>query len=246
MTHASIEDSSLDELAHVLAYLETRQGSERPPVLLGGWAVYALAGPDYLKSQDIDIVVNSNDRASLLHWLAQERHFTKATPHNDGWRGAHKHVPSLDQDILIDLATYAEEYSFYGRQERLDFAPVQDHWQVVDFLDVRTRIPTRSLLLLFKSKAAYDRAARLAADADRTPHWTRAKLAKDRSDIIALMASRNDWELRFLHDEMTRLPFLVDVWRHAPADTEAMRRGEHDKDEARERVERLLSAVGHA
>lgn len=100
--------------------------------------------------------------------------------------------------------------------------------------------------MLFKSKAAYDRAARLAADADPRPDWTRAKLAKDRSDIIALMASRSDWELRFLHDELVRLPFLVDVWRQAPEDAAGMRRGEHDVEGARERVERLLRAVGHA
>lgn len=59
----SVEEVSEGEIRRILAYLANRNDSGRPPILVGGWAVFAFNA--YSKSQDIDLVLSSNDRGSL-------------------------------------------------------------------------------------------------------------------------------------------------------------------------------------
>ena len=240
----NIEDHSRVELEAMLEYVETR-GGDKPPVLIGGWAVHALCGPNYLRSIDIDFVLKSRDRDSLIHWVVENRGFGRVRDMTAGWKGATKPVPELGQDIILDTASYEMPNVFHARDEVLPFSLVADHHTTTDVYGRQVRIPTRSLMLLYKAKAAFDRAARLSDGSDEDPTYTRAKLVKDRSDIIALLQNRDDWELRFLHEEFGRLPFLLEVVDIAVADHAALERSGVSGSDAASAWARLRQQIGH-
>lgn len=242
-TPRSIEEASLAELHHLLAWLARREGS-RPPVLIGGWAVHALVGTGYLRSIDIDLVLNARDRDSLIHHLVNERGYARRRVATDGWKGATRRVEALGQDIVIDTASYEHAQPFEGLADSLPFALLETNHLLDRTYGPPIRIPTRSLLLLFKSKAAFDRAARLARGPIADGGYTATKLVKDRSDLMALLRHPTDWDLAFLDQHLTRLPFLVDVWQAAVADPDAIQRGGHSPDRPAGDLDRLLDQLG--
>ncbi|MCK4718989.1 MAG: hypothetical protein KAT70_09990, partial [Thermoplasmata archaeon] len=74
---------------------------------------------------------------------------------------------------------------------------------------------TRSLLLMMKLKAAWDRNWRIENDKSRNPSWERGKLEKDHSDILALIdpaRGRQELDLSFLGNELNSRPFLREVF----------------------------------
>ncbi|MHB8633322.1 MAG: hypothetical protein ACYDBQ_05045 [Thermoplasmatota archaeon] len=103
-------------------------------------------------------------------------------------------------------------HRFHGRKEQLNFNLVLDHFVERDNAGYPLRVPTRSVLLLFKAKAAWDRASRIKAGESRDAAWEASKLNEDRSDILAILDSKPtapDWEVGLLGSELRRLPFVV-------------------------------------
>lgn len=238
LPYDSIEDASEDELGAILGYLAGKTG-DRPPILIGGWAVFAYN--PYSRSIDIDLVLSSKHRTSLRHWLKRERGYTKKRAHVDGWHGAVKDMQGLGE-VIVDIATFEEQYAFEGREERLNFDLALKHHAQRSIGESIANIPTRSLLLLYKAKAAWDRAHRLNHGASDDPTWEASKLVKDRADILALTARQKaiTWDLQLLHDQLSRLRFLVGVLAAAPRDEDALARTGIDAEEARTRLEGLL------
>jgi hypothetical protein len=240
----SIEAVSQRELERILAFLEERSEGDRPPILLGGWAVVAYNA--YSRSQDIDLALSSRHRSSLVHWLRSDHRYEPKRMHRDGWHGAVKHVAPLDQDVVVDIATYEETYRFEGRQAQLGFDEALDHHEPRRVAGIATRVPTRSLLLLYKLKAAWDRSYRLEHDAADQTGREEGKLVKDRADLLALTDPDVDapWELAYLQEKLTELDFLVPTLRQAARSEPARQRYRStSREDAEDQVENLLGLL---
>lgn len=244
-TFDSIEEASEHELGEILGYLSNRSEGDRPPVLVGGWAVYSYN--TYSKSQDIDLILSSDDRTSLRYWLRNERDYSRKRRHRDGWHGATKDLGELGT-IVVDIGSFERRYPLEGRDESLDFSLALDHHVTTRIAGTRFRIPTRSLLLLYKAKAAWDRTYRLANDiSPPSPSRDEAKLVKDRADILALSDPSVDapLDLSFLAAQLGRLDVLVDVLREGPEDPAAVERyGGLSQGDGVEAVVDILRQVG--
>ncbi len=248
----NIKNRSEDELNQILDYLSEKKDGDNPTVLVGGWAVYAYN--PYEKSTDIDLVLNSKRRGRLLAWLIRERSYHRIKRQRHGWQGAWRDFAGPPEDprprrIYIDIAGYNEEHRFEGRDERLDFDLVKDHHVEGEVNGRRVKIPTRSLLLLFKAKACHDRTTRLEAGTSLDTTYNEDKLVKDRSDILAILdsgPSGPDWEVGFLGEQVSKLPFLIDVLTAIPNDESALARyrsGQLSPDAAAARVKELLGLI---
>lgn len=248
----NIKDRSENELDRILDYLGEKKDGDNPTVLVGGWAVYAYN--PYEKSTDIDLVLNSRRRGRLLDWLRSEHSYEPIKKHRDGWQGTWKDFEGPVDDprlrrIYVDVAGYNETHRFEGRSEQLNFKLVKEHHVEGTVNGRRVKIPTRSLLLLFKVKACYDRATRLDTGTSTDTTYDEDKLVKDRSDVLAILdsgTSRPDWEIGFLGEQNRQLPFLVDVLKAIPADQAALSRygdGWLSNDDATARIHELLELI---
>lgn len=236
----TIEERSEAELAHILSYLADRSRGDRPPVLVGGWAVFSYN--PYQKSQDIDLVLSSSHRSSLLYWLRTERGYETRDPMAHGWRGAVKRIPELDDRIVVDVGGFDEEYPLEGRSERLDFQEAIEHSAQHEVAGSRIRVPTRSLLLLYKAKAAWDRSHRLDRETSSDPERDRQKLTKDRTDILALAdpSLTAPWDLGYLQEKLEELPVLVEVLQEVDRSEDAVQRYASGRGREHDGVRRLL------
>lgn len=142
------------------------------------------------------------------------------------------------------VGTFGEDYPFEGREATLDFdlALVQNVVKSVAGSQVTT--PSRSLLLLYKLKAAGDRRSRIQR---RSTDRELGKLVKDRADILALTDGTrvaDAWDLSFLRDQLDDHPFLLDILEEAWGDENARRRYRSIRaDEARKQIEGLLGLL---
>lgn len=166
--------------------------------------------------------------------------------------GAEKRFPDLDgpeKSMIVDVAGYDEIQRFEDRDERLDFELVRDHHVNRELAGCEVRVPTRSLLILFKAKAAYDRSTRLQAGTSHDADWELDKLIKDQSDILALLDSGTDgpdWEVGFLGAELERLPFLIPVLTRAAGDSRSIDRyrdGQLSKHDAKSSMDEFLGLI---
>lgn len=238
-----IEEICEVELGDILVFLAGHQAGDHPTVLVGGWAVYAYN--PYLKSTDIDLVLSSRRRSTLTSWL-RERGYQQVRAQIEGWRGARKSFGSR-LTMVVDIAGYSEAHKFEGREDRLDFSLVKGHSVSHQVAGSKVLIPTQSLLLLYKAKAAYDRNQRLMNGTSPDVERDEWKLMKDRSDILALIDRvpvTPDWEVGFLGEELARCDFLFDVLQQAPRDEVAVAKySKLTQEEALEAVETFLSLV---
>lgn len=235
-----LEEESRKLLTSIIDFFSARPPRKHPPVLVGGWAVWHYTR--YAMSVDIDLVLNSRDRHSLLQWLKISHDMTVAKPHMDGWRGAEKRIQGTDRPLVVDLATYGGRYPFQGRSERLDFNIVESHNVMTQWEGQTFRLPTRSLLILFKTKAAYDRGVR-RRQADATSR-VKDKWYKDQADILALLDPaivRQPLEYSLLFEQLDRLPFLRETLAAIPRTEPALQRANILPDEAERRIENLLA-----
>lgn len=248
----NIKDRSEDELNRILDYLGEKTDGDNPTVLVGGWAVYAYN--PYEKSTDIDLVLNAKRRWRLLSWLTSEHSYERINKQRDGWQGTWRDFEGPPEDprprrIYVDVAGYSESHHFEGRDERLDFELVKNHHVEGKVNGRRVKIPTRSLLLLFKIKACYDRTSRLEAGTSLDAIYDADKLVKDRSDVLAILdsgISGPDWEVGFLGEQMDKAPFLVEILTAIPGDESALARyggGQLSRDEATSRIDELLGLI---
>jgi hypothetical protein len=175
------------ELNKIGTWAGTRNDSPLLPaiVLIGGWAVDAYN--PYLGSVDIDLVTNSRTSHSLMYHLQRYEGYTydvlypfgktvlKTTPHGQ---------------IILDFISRESPYLFEGHRD------IPFSFRILEGNTVTMRVrggaeisvPNRSVLVLLKLKAAWDRRYRLdhgqpfISDDHEEMKWI-----KDCADLLALI-----------------------------------------------------------
>lgn len=212
---------SLEELKFILNWLGQRRERDDNPVtvLIGGWAVDAY-NPWY-GSIDIDLVTNSRTKSSLMHLLLTERGYRhyRIEVHT-----AYKHTDY--GPILIDFGNRDEHYRFEGRDKDLNFDLLNGN-TIIKMIrgGIPAHVPTRSLLLLLKLKASWDRAYRIESGKSDDPEWEHGKLIKDYADVIALLDPMHggaEIDLNFLGEKLNEFDFLKDCLRIIPENNDAV------------------------
>jgi hypothetical protein len=240
-----IIELSRNELTYILQWANARGESSRSPVtvLIGGWAVDSYNG--YYGSVDIDLVTNNATKSSLEWHLLNARGYEHYRAY--GSHGVGKHTQY--GWIIIDYISRETQDPFEGRPETLDFHMLDTHTELRRVRGVDSvAVPTRALLMLFKLKAAWDRAYRIEHGiSGEAITRERGKLIKDCADILALIDPNfggTELDLEFLGGQFLRFGFLEDYLRTIPENNDALAKyGNMTQRTARETCDKLLSLI---
>ncbi|VVB85367.1 Uncharacterised protein [uncultured archaeon] len=179
-----IIEKSIEELEFILKCVKRRgETSENPKtILIGGWAVDAY-NPWY-GSVDIDLVTNSEMKSDLKYYLKKLRNY--GSYELDGGFNTISKMTEYGE-IIIDFVK-RERYTFVGREEKLDFKIPKEQTVIKGIRGrISAVVPTRSMLMLLKLKASWDRTHRIEHGRSIDIDWERSKRIKDYADIIALI-----------------------------------------------------------
>ena len=203
---------SLEELRHILGWLTGRAGRGGNPrfVLIGGWAVYCYN--PWSRSIDIDLIMNQRTKRGLDHHLRSERGYIRTGPEHLAGRGLEKPTPV--GPIRIDAASFEASFQFEGMDDKLDLAFLKEATVMQDIEGLTTPVPSRSMLLVMKLKAAWDRQWRVDNGKSADHDWDRTKAIKDLADILALMDPEwggTDLDVDVLGTQLGRYPVLRTV-----------------------------------
>jgi hypothetical protein len=235
---------SFGELEFILGWIrEQGETADNPTtVLIGGWAVDAY-NPWY-GSVDIDLVTNSRTKNTLKQVLIHDRRYesyripgrinTVSKPTGDREIG----------EIIIDFIL-RDRMNFEGRDIYLDFDIPNEQTEVREIRGgASAAVPKRSMLLILKLKASWDRSYRLNSETSTEPDWERGKLIKDYADIIALLDPNHggtEIDLNFLGDKLNEFDFLRECLRRIPENHDAIGKyNRMDQRIVRETIDRLL------
>ena len=176
---------SLEELRHILEWLADRSGKERSSrfVLIGGWAVYGYN--PWSRSIDIDLVMNQRTKRGLVHHLRADRGYVRTGPEHLAGRGLERPTPL--GAIRLDTVSFESSLQFEGKVGRLDLAFLKKEVVTREVEGLSAPVPSRSMLLVMKLKAAWDRQWRVDRGASPDPQWERTKAIKDLADVLALV-----------------------------------------------------------
>jgi len=259
----TVIDASLEELIAIFRWVHAKgENPEKPvTVLIGGWAVHNY-NPWY-GSIDIDIITNSKTRHHLMKYLKDERGFVpKRYPMSSNT--VVKNTP--EGEIRIDFGSREDICPFEGRTENCPFSLLDDQ-TTTRAIVVQTRalsldrgrldrggfggfpivVPTRTLLLLFKLKAVWDRSYRILNGTSYDPEWDQGKLRKDRADILALLdpaAGGTDIDIQYLGSKLKEYPFLTNMLQEIPRDSDAVAMYRRlNPTQVRDVIDRLLDLV---
>lgn len=109
-------------------------------------------------------------------------------------------------------------------------------------------VPERTLLLVFKLKAVWDRSHRLQSDTSEDEEWEKGKLLKDKADILALLdrkAGGTEVDINYLGQKLETFPFLRDIFQTIPEDREAVAMyGKMNPAQTRDVIDQLFSLIG--
>ena len=233
------------------------------PILIGGWAVYAYNS--YCGSVDIDIVGESSggkfldavERYELTHgyeFVSRDPLGLEKVSRKPIRRGG-KVIGHTD----IDACTIEDRRPARFREDGTKELPYSlclenRYRREIELSGNLCYIPCKPLLLMYKLKAARDRAYDLrkgeATMAPEKVEFLRAKLLKDRSDLLALLDP--DPKNFVLEDEMNaatvnelverfNLEFALESLRELPKMEGAM--NFYDLNLSRRRVEGWISRV---
>ncbi len=177
-----------------------------------------------------------------MYLLTSERGFVKEP---DPFSGRKDVVlaTARGRPIRIDFAYMSKEDPFEGTGDKLPMGLVADHSAVVDVGGWRIPLPSRTMLLVLKAKAAWDRRWRLENDRSREPVLEEEKLAKDGADIMAIADSFEGAEfvgIGLLGEVLEMYPFLGDVLAGVGDDRREVETYGRDPGPARERIGRML------
>jgi len=242
----SVIDASLAELAEIYRWVHDRESTENPvTILIGGWAVYCYS--PWYGSIDIDLVTNAGTRQHLMRHLETTRGFIKRR--NPPFRNSVVKVIPPDGEIIIDFIPKNEKNCFEGLDETCPMNLLNGRTFVKEISPaISVTIPERSLLLLLKLKAAWDRAYRVQEQKSDREDWEKGKLRKDRADILALIDPANggtELDFMFLGDMMRRYPFLIEILTVIPDDRDALQMyGRMDRDTAQRAIGDVLRLIG--
>ncbi|MDP2797422.1 MAG: hypothetical protein Q8N94_07935 [Methanoregula sp.] len=242
----TVIDVSRDELIEIFRWVQARGEDERYPltILIGGWAVYSY-NPWY-GSVDIDLITNSRARQHLMKYLRDERDFVHKR-HPMIPNTVVKHIP--EGEILIDFGSREDVCRFEGRTEECPFSLLDGRTKVREIrAGSPVVVPERTLLLIFKMKAAWDRSARIRGGTSYDEGWEQGKLRKDRADILALLdpaAGGTEIDIKYFGEQLVRFSFLSEILQEILLDRDAIAMYRRmDQAQARDVVDRLLLLVG--
>lgn len=242
---SEIITTSLGELRSIVQWTADREPTHPGQilVLIGGWAVHSYN--NYYGSIDIDLYTNSKTKASLMHYLKTKRGYTPSG-NSEISSSVSKHSPS--GEIIIDFLSDESDIQFKGRKEMLGFSILRDRsvMRSIDG-DLGMRVPERTLLLIYKLKALWDRTWIIENMDVPNSEYLRGKIAKDRSDILALIDQEyGDMEidLNFLGEQLGRLDFLMEELRKIPDSKDTLEKyGRMDADRAKDTIDRMISLI---
>lgn len=190
------------------------QDSANFPVLVGGWAVHVYN--PWFGSLDIDLVTSSKTRHSLKWYLKNEKGFFDYRLPYATSGSTVSTLSSEGQHIIIDFATYESKQPFEGSKMVLPFEILQGNTELrLVGNDVHIRVPNRSILLILKLKAAWDRHFRIMNKTSHDQEWEQGKLLKDYGDILALLDPKKGGRevmIEILGDNLTRYNFLKECF----------------------------------
>jgi len=243
---SSVMEVSLTELAEIFRWVYDRESPEDPvAVLIGGWAVYCY-NPWY-GSIDIDLVTNSRTRQHLTRHLETTRSFIKRR--NPPFMKSILKVIPPDGEIIIDFISRSDSNCFEGRDEECPLNLLNGRTLYKEISPgFYVTVPERSLLLLLKLKAAWDRAYRIQGHTSHDEDWEKGKLRKDRADILSLIDPENggtELDFMFLGDMISRYKFLIETLTIISNDRDALQMyGRMDRDAAQRVIMDLLHLIG--
>ncbi len=241
----SVIEASLAELAEIFRWVHERESPKNPvTILIGGWAVYCY-NPWY-GSIDIDLVTNAKTRQHLIRHLETTRGFILRR--NPPFRNSVVKIIPPEGEILIDFISRNERNCFEGCDEICPMCLLTGRTVDKEISPgFSVTIPERSLLLIFKLKAAYDRAYRIQGHTSDHEDWDKGKLRKDRADILSLIDPKcggTELDLMFLGEMIRRYAFLTSILTIIPDDRDALQQyGHMDRDAAQQAIENLLSLI---
>ena len=240
-----IMNDSLEEAKAIFQWVSDRERDLEKPitVLVGGWAVYTYN--PYYGSVDIDLITNNRTKSSIKHYLVESRGYVKRRDESSGISYVCKDFAPYGV-VEIDFGSREGPNHFEGRRDELSLSLINDHtvFQSLEGIDVP--VPTRSLLLLMKMKAAWDRKWRLDKGQSSDPGRERGKLEKDYSDILALIDPERGGttlDLSLLGSEINKLPFLKDVLERTKQSHDAAKKYEIGRDKAGKIIDRLTDII---
>jgi hypothetical protein len=242
----TVIDASRAELREIFRWVRDRGEDVENPVtvLIGGWAVHSY-NPWY-GSIDIDLVTNHRTRQRLMKYLREVRHFSPKK-HPMIRNTVVKHTP--DGEIVIDFGSRDDVCRFEGRNEECPFSLLTGQTDLRELGEgISVAVPTRTLLLLFKLKAVWDRSYRIKSHRSDDEEWEQGKVRKDRADILALLdpdTGGMEIDIRYLGEKLGEYPFLKDIIREIPRDTDAVALYRRmTQQQVQDIIDRLLLLVG--
>jgi hypothetical protein len=208
----AIVEISGAELQKIATWIIGRdEDQERPiTVLIGGWAV-DVYNP-YFGSQDIDLVTDKNTQQWLIDRLKNTEGYIdqirypsdtvkKDTPHGE---------------IILDFISRETQFTFEGHPDvpfTLDILSGNTVLRTVRG-GARIPVPNRSVLVLLKLKAAWDRRYRILNLRSLDARWEGGKMIKDYADVLALIdpdRGGREIDLEILGGQITRFGFLKEI-----------------------------------
>lgn len=222
--------SSLNELKIIQRWTEEiGKNSEKPVVvLIGGWAVDSYNS--WYGSIDIDLVTKSDVRSELKYYLRTEHGYLESINELQMPSGIEKNTD--EGAIIIDFIPKGRDNPFEGDTNPFNFSIIDDHVIQKSIRNAcKIYVPTRTILLFLKLKAAWDRNYRIKHNTSQDPDWDKSKLIKDNADILSLLDPEfggMDIDLDELGTLFERYPFLTQTLFKIK-----------DNSESRERYKRL-------
>jgi hypothetical protein len=218
-----IIEASAAELRKIVFWMNASgPGSEfQDIVLIGGWAVDAYN--PYFGSVDIDLVTDNRSREALIGYLMAHEGYTQKVQYP---------VSTVEKltahgEIILDFIPRENPYRYEGHGDiPFTFGILTGN---TVFKNVRggagIRVPNRSVLLLLKMKAAWDRTYRILHQTSADVRWEGTKKIKDCADILALIDPRHggrEVDLEIIGREIARAGFLREIIVQIP-DLDAVR-----------------------
>lgn len=224
-----IIEASAAELRKIVSWVNASGPDPDLPdiVLIGGWAVDAYN--PYFGSVDIDLVTDNRGREALIGYLTTREGYTPKVQYP---------VSTVEKvtahgEIILDFIPRENPYRYEGHGDIPFTFDILSGNTV--FRNVRggagIQVPNRSVLLLLKMKAAWDRTYRILHQTTPDVRWEGTKKTKDCADILALIDPRHggrEVDLEILGREIARAGFLREVIAQIP-----------DLDAVRERYQRM-------
>lgn len=159
--------ASLEELRYISELIRKYEDRTVPrTVLIGGWAVHSYNA--WYGSIDIDLITDSRGRKRMIDRLVGERDFVYHRSPDDS-RSIRKTV-SPGRTVVLDLGRRDVPDPFEGGMGGISYNVLdgRTEWREVA-PEAEMPMPDRTLLLLLKLKASWDRRYRLAKGTSHDP-----------------------------------------------------------------------------